>query len=183
MKTPLFVFFFLVVLMLDVSGAWGASFVVSAPTFSITPNAAVTTSCDYPLIRIGTNTYGTIQQAIEAIDNAIDGGVIDVNVYDYVEDIQFDNNGPVTLQGGYDCDLSTVVDYTEIDGSVTIQGSGPVTIDSIIINHAPTVGGYLDRNNRSPILYASFRVTDFITTSSLLVRERGVEPLRLPTGS
>ena len=59
--------------------------------------------------------------------------VINVDSSLYQESPFFSNTVPITVQGGWDCSLGSMVGYTQIDGQVTINGKAAVTISNIII--------------------------------------------------
>ena len=58
---------------------------------------------------------------------------IKASSYEYVEPSVVFSAYAVTLQGGYDCSLGSVVGFSKINGQMTIQGTATVTISNIII--------------------------------------------------
>jgi hypothetical protein len=74
--------------------------------------------------------YTTLQ---ESCDNSIDGDVIQMLDTIFIEDIYFDQQGAIILEGGYDdCSYTGYSGYTMIDGTLIFDG-GPVILDKIII--------------------------------------------------
>jgi PKD repeat protein len=74
-------------------------------------------------------TYSSLQAAYNA---AQDGNTIQSNAVTIVENIDFNRNITVTIQGGYNCDHSAVTGITTINGKMTIS-NGQVTIENLII--------------------------------------------------
>jgi subtilisin-like proprotein convertase family protein len=85
----------------------------------------------------GTNYYGTSIQT--AYDDAISGDVIRSRAPSESENLLFDKDKQVTLQGGFSgCSYSdNTGNFTTINGSLTIggqgSGSGSVTIENLVI--------------------------------------------------
>ncbi|MGO9951971.1 MAG: hypothetical protein ACLPN1_07140 [Dissulfurispiraceae bacterium] len=96
--------------------------------------AAFTTTCRGPLIMVEPSGYQAIS-ILEGINDAtVSGSVIEVNNYAaFLESPVFSNTVPISLEGGYDCSLDSIVGYSEIDGQVVINGTAAVTIGNIII--------------------------------------------------
>ncbi|MGO9378958.1 MAG: hypothetical protein ACLP29_10465 [Dissulfurispiraceae bacterium] len=115
-----------------------------APTFNFSSTyepeqwtiltAAFTTTCRGPLIMVEPSGYQAIS-ILEGINDAtVSGSVIEVNNYAaFLESPVFSNTVPISLEGGYDCSLDSIVGYSEIDGQVVINGTAAVTIGNIII--------------------------------------------------
>ncbi len=94
-------------------------------------------TCSPEQIRIGASAYPSIQAAITAA--ADNNAVIEAKAGDFAEDLTFTGAGTVTLKGGYDCAFVSNPDFTTItgaggtSGSVTIEGSGKVILENIVV--------------------------------------------------
>lgn len=75
--------------------------------------------------------YSTLQTAI---DNAVDGTVMQSQEVTFNENIVFNAEKSVAWQGGYNCDYTGVSGKTTVKGTVTVV-NGVVTIDNFIINN------------------------------------------------
>jgi hypothetical protein len=69
--------------------------------------------------------YPSIQSGYNALD---EGEQLRIQALNFTENLTLANVNAVSLQGGYDCGFSEILDYAVIHGSLTISG-GPVTID------------------------------------------------------
>lgn len=76
-----------------------------------------------------TNYYSSLQTAY---DNASDGDTIKVQAVTLTENVNFNRNISVTLEGGYDCDYMTVVGNTGLKGMMTISG-GTAKVKNFIL--------------------------------------------------
>lgn len=69
----------------------------------------------------------------DAYNGTGDGGTIQAQALDFVEDLDFDREISVNLKGGYDCYYSpNNGQWSAIDGTLTIS-AGTVTIENIVI--------------------------------------------------
>jgi PKD repeat protein len=76
---------------------------------------------------------GSPYPSIQGGYNALSGGEhLRIQALDFTENLTLANVNAVSLQGGYDCGFSTILDYAVIHGSLTM-GGGPVTIDGGIV--------------------------------------------------
>jgi hypothetical protein len=92
--------------------------------FSIEESAA----CSPPVkIEGPTPAYYSTLQA--AYDSAVDGDIIQSQAVVFPEDLNVDRNLSVTLEGGYDCDYSAIMDKTTLNGTITIS-NGTVVIEN-----------------------------------------------------
>jgi hypothetical protein len=87
------------------------------------------TQCGTAAARFGASGYGSLQAAATA---AAGGGTIIANATTFGATV-FENSGPVTLHGGYDCGFSSVESVSTVSGSITIRGTASVTIDNVVI--------------------------------------------------
>ena len=75
--------------------------------------------------------YSSVQAAYDA---AMDGDVIQVMATRLNENVNFNFNKSVTLEGGYNCDYTTVIGQTIINGLLTIT-DGLTSIESVDVNY------------------------------------------------
>jgi YD repeat-containing protein len=68
----------------------------------------------------------------DAYNETGDGGTIQAQALDFIEDLNLDIDKSVTVDGGYDCNYSTNGGMSAIDGTLTIS-NGTVTIENLII--------------------------------------------------
>jgi hypothetical protein len=73
--------------------------------------------------------YSFIQ---EAYDAAFAADLIQVQALDFTEDLVFDRDIAITLEGGYDCGYTVNSAETVIDGSLTVS-NGEVDLKNIVI--------------------------------------------------
>jgi C1A family cysteine protease len=74
--------------------------------------------------------YDTIPTAYAA---ASTGQTLLMQEETFVENISLTRSIAITLSGGYNCEYSSVTGSTTVNGSVTIGGTGSVTVDNLII--------------------------------------------------
>jgi hypothetical protein len=93
--------------------------------------ATSSTCANLPVILVGPTAayYPLLQSAYNA---AASGDTIESQAGIFAEDLNFNSNISVTLQGGYNCGYLTISSYSVINGTLTISG-GPVTFDYIKI--------------------------------------------------
>lgn len=90
------------------------------------------TTCTNLPTRIAASTpvyYPTFQAVFAA---AIEGATIQSMNISFIENLNFNGNLSITLDGGYGCDYTINPDYTTINGSMTIT-SGAVTVNNIVL--------------------------------------------------
>ena len=88
-------------------------------------------ACHNPGVKIGGTSayYAAIQVAY---NSATAGQSIQIQAFDFVEDLSLPGIAPVTIQGGYACDYSANTGFTTVHGSLTINGEA-VTIGDLIL--------------------------------------------------
>jgi prepilin-type processing-associated H-X9-DG protein len=77
---------------------------------------------------VGTS-YGTIQEAITSGS----GPEIKAVARTFQESVSFTNGSGLTFTGGYACGLSSVSGVTSVHGTVTIAGTGGVTVSNVAV--------------------------------------------------
>jgi hypothetical protein len=87
-----------------------------------------TNYCQIDVQRGGTS-YSLIQDAI--ISGS--GSEIKAVARTFQESLSFTNNGDLMLTGGYACGLGSITGVTAIHGSMTIAGSGGVTVSNVSV--------------------------------------------------
>jgi hypothetical protein len=90
-------------------------------TFDVCPNGPVRnmrTSLDYSAFQ-------------EAYDTAADGDTIQAQAVSFSEDLNINRDISITLEGGYDCNYSTIVGESKFNGKVTIS-NGTITIGKFV---------------------------------------------------
>ena len=103
---------------------------IAGQTFSVT-QAGLTACTNLPVI-LAVSTpvyYPTLQSAYNA---AVSGDTIESQTGTFTEDLNFNSNVSVILEGGYNCGYSANSSYSVINGTLTISG-GPVTVGYIKI--------------------------------------------------
>lgn len=83
-----------------------------------------------PVLRNGSDSFTSIQTAMNAAGN---GSIITATAQDFIEDPIFSQSGRVTLKGGYDCLNSKNLGYTTISGKLTVNGTGTLVAERLII--------------------------------------------------
>jgi len=99
---------------------------------AITVSAQVSVKiCPLPARVVGASTtyYSTLQDAYNA---ALDGDIIQSQAVELTENLSVNLSKTVTLDGGYDCDFTTVVGKTSLKGAITIT-NGKVEIKNFIL--------------------------------------------------
>jgi hypothetical protein len=89
----------------------------------------VNEQCDAP-VRIEESCCLYYPGLQEAYDYAADGDTIQSGAVTFTEDMYFDRNKEVYIEGGYDCGYMTVIGNTRINGSIIID-KGLVTFENI----------------------------------------------------
>jgi hypothetical protein len=80
-------------------------------------------------VKIAGSYYSSVQ---EAYDGCSDGDILQIQAADIYEDLIFDSNVSITLQGGYNSDFTDNSSYTIIHDKITIV-SGKVVTERIVI--------------------------------------------------
>lgn len=89
---------------------------------------AIFDSCaNLPAKIVGGGYYSTLQ---EAYDAAQEGDIIQSHAAQFTENLYINRNISVTLEGGYQCDFSSVTGETIINGNLTVS-DGTVIIENI----------------------------------------------------
>jgi len=86
-------------------------------------------ACPNKPVRNGAVEYDALQGAYGA---ASDGDTLKAREYEFTEDLLFDDDKHVMIEGGYDCDYATQAGYTTISGSLTIS-MGTITVENLIV--------------------------------------------------
>jgi hypothetical protein len=81
-------------------------------------------------VQRGGVSYGSIQEAITSGSGAEIKAVARV----FTEDVSFTNSIALTFSGGYGCGLVSLNGVTTVHGTITIAGSGGITLSSITIH-------------------------------------------------
>ncbi|HDH13515.1 MAG TPA: PKD domain-containing protein [Nitrospirae bacterium] len=93
-------------------------------TDSLTRTDYITVDACLSPVRISPVYYDTLQAAYDA---AVEGDTIQSQAVVFTEDLNINSNISVTLEGGYNCDYTTITGETTINGNMTIN-DGTVTI-------------------------------------------------------
>jgi hypothetical protein len=97
-------------------------------------NGGITASCSAQLTGLvtiaGTTTYYNSMQ--DAYNAAAGGETIESQAVTLTENPVFGNAVSVVIQGGYDSTYGSIIGYTTISGTVTIQ-NGTVTVNDLVI--------------------------------------------------
>lgn len=80
--------------------------------------------------RTGSQSYGTLGNVVAAVTS---GGEIQVRNIIFLEDLIINRAVSFTFKGGYDSDFNSRTGYTTIDGTLTLQGTGTVTLDRVLL--------------------------------------------------
>ena len=88
--------------------------------------------CGLPPVKIaGTFHYDiSIQNAYNLMANI--AGSIQIQAFEFTEDLKLDHQLNVALKGGYNCDYTSNLGVTTVHGTMTISG-GTVTIENLIL--------------------------------------------------
>jgi hypothetical protein len=82
--------------------------------------------------KIGEATY--YYSTIHAAYDFMTSGTLQIKASEFIESLVLDQNYIVLLKGGYDCGFTTNSGtFTTINGSLTIRGTGKVTVENIKI--------------------------------------------------
>jgi hypothetical protein len=89
-------------------------------------------ACGNLPVKIGgtTSFYTTIQNAYNV---AISGNVVQMQAIGFAETLSLLSTTTVKLQGGFGCDFTTNPGFSTVTGSMTIGGTGTVTIENVIV--------------------------------------------------
>jgi hypothetical protein len=89
-------------------------------------------ACTKKAVRIyrAATGYSSIQSAY---NNASTGKTIQAREVILSETLVLDDAKVIKLSGGYDCDFEEKTGYTTINGSLTIGGSGTITVENLIV--------------------------------------------------
>jgi hypothetical protein len=102
-----------------------------ADAITVSAQVSVDICSDSPVRVVGASTtyYSTLQSAY---DSALDGNTIQSQAVELTENLSVNLSKTVTLDGGYDCDFTTVVGKTSLKGAITIS-NGKVEIKNFIL--------------------------------------------------
>ncbi|HDH11382.1 MAG TPA: hypothetical protein ENG83_04150 [Nitrospirae bacterium] len=64
----------------------------------------------------------------------MDGDTIQAQALTFTENLNFNRNISVTLEGGYDCNYSAIIGNTTLNGNMTIS-NGTITTENLIIGN------------------------------------------------
>ncbi len=95
----------------------------------LTKTDYINITCPNLPVRIGGTDYPTLQTAYNA---ASTGSVIQCHAVRFNEDPVFSRDIEVTFECGYNCDYSSIMGETTIEGNITVD-SGTVTIKKIVL--------------------------------------------------
>ena len=104
------------------------SLTIAGKTF-IVYQAAGDTPCSEGPVRTGPSDFATIKEAYNA---ALDGETLYCHYFDFSEDLNFNRDVSIKLEGGYDCHFTANPDETTIKGKMTIR-KGTVTLKKIVL--------------------------------------------------
>jgi streptogramin lyase len=93
----------------------------------------ITSSDNLARLMRGGNPVGTYSRLQDAYDAAAGGDIIQAQAMDFVELLTLSRNVSVVLKGGYASEFTTNLGGFTTTYSVTIGGSGQVTVENIII--------------------------------------------------
>jgi hypothetical protein len=102
-------------------------------TMSITADgiATLTVSCDnHPVRRDDVYNYFTVQAGCNS--STTGGQTVKVQGIELTQDPVLQNSYAINLQGGYDCEYSSIIGWSTIIGSLTVRGEA-VTVDRITV--------------------------------------------------
>ena len=90
-------------------------------------------ACAQPVRIAGTTPvyYSSLQAAYDA---AVDGDTIQIQALSFTEDLNINLVKSVTLEGGYDCNYSTVIGNTTLNGNMTIS-DGTITTGNFVLGN------------------------------------------------
>jgi hypothetical protein len=87
-----------------------------------------TNYCQIDVQRGGTS-YGSIQEAISSGS----GSEIKTAARVFTEDVSLTNSSDLVFTGGWACGLVTLNGVTTVHGTITIAGSGGVTVSNVAV--------------------------------------------------
>jgi hypothetical protein len=89
-------------------------------------------ACNKKAVRIygATTGYASLQSAYNVVST---GKTIQSRELILSENPVFEGDKIIKIRGGYDCDFEEKTGYTTINGSLTIGGSGTITVENLIV--------------------------------------------------
>jgi hypothetical protein len=83
-------------------------------------------------VRIGATPYASIQAAMDVAGDH----ELSATAHLFPGDLLFSQTGTVTFKGGYDCKFFQNPGYTTIGGKVTVDGTGTLIAENVIISNS-----------------------------------------------
>jgi len=112
---------------------WSGACTSGTGNCTVTMNAARSATATFNIqdnARINSTGYGTLGNATTSVTA---GATIKAKTMTFIENLTINPGVSFYLKGGYDATFTSQTGYTTIDGTLTLKGTGTVTVDRVIV--------------------------------------------------